>query len=403
MKPMPFKIDVSEPFADGLMPKRYKCWHGGRESAKSWCVARLLLVRAYREKIRVLCAREYQNSIADSVHQVLKTQIDMMGMSRHFEVQNNRITSLSTGSNFVFKGLHHNVREIKSFEGVDVCWIEEAENISAESWKVLIPTIRKERSEIWVTFNPDQETDPTYRMFVLNPPPDSLVRQVNWRDNPWFPETLRAEKDRCKAVDEDAYQHIWEGATRKISNSIIFSGKWETRAFDAPSNARFYFGADWGFSQDPTALVRCYIDNRCLFVDWEASGVGVNIGEETAALFDRIPESRRWPIRADSSRPETISAMRRMGFKIDAARKWPRSVEDGIASIKAFDKIVVHERCKRTIDEMKHYRYRVDRVTGDVLPIILDANNHCMDAIRYALDEHIQSGAKMRSFRIEDL
>lgn len=339
----------------------------------------------------------------DSVHQVLKTQIDMMGIGSYFDVQNNKITSKTTGSEFAFRGLHHNVSEIKSFEGVDVCWLEEAANVSAESWKVLIPTIRKECSEIWVTFNPDQETDPTYKKFVESQPPDSLVREVNWRDNPWFPDVLMAEKNHCLATDKDAYEHIWEGKTRSISNAIIFSGKWESRAFDAPHNARFYFGADWGFAQDPTTLVRCYMQDDCLFVDREAYGVGIEIGEETEALFDQVPDCRRWIIKADNSRPETISAMRRLGFKIEAAKKWHGSVEDGIATLKSFKKIVIHERCKHTLDEMKHYRYRVDRITGDVLPLILDANNHCIDGLRYALDGHIRREAAQRSFRIEDL
>lgn len=384
------KIEVSKPFRDALTLKsRYKCWYGGRGSAKSWCVARLLLIRAYRERIRVLCTREFQKSIKDSVHQVLKTQIDSIGLSDAFSIQANKITSKTTGAEFMYCGLHHNVSEIKSLEGVDICWIEEASNISVESWKVLIPTIRKEDSEIWVTFNPDQESDPTYQKFVVNTPDDAIVRMVNWRDNPWFPDTLRAEKDYCLRVDKDAYEHIWEGNTRRISNAIIFSGKWEERIFETPENARFFFGADWGFSQDPTVLIRSFVDQSCLYIDQEAYGVGIEIGSETEQLFDAVGESRKWRIKADCSRPETISAMNRHGFDIVGAKKWSGSVEDGIALLKSFQKIYIHPRCKHTIEEFKHYRYKVDRVTQEVLPIIVDDFNHCIDAIRYSLDGHI--------------
>ena len=384
------RVEVSEPFRDALTRKsRYKCWYGGRGSAKSWCVARLLLIRAYRESVRVLCTREFQNSIADSVHQVLKTQIDSIGLSEFFDVQANKITSKTTGSEFTYRGLHHNVSEIKSFEGADICWVEETHNISVESWKVLIPTIRKEGSEIWVTFNPDQEDDPTYQKFVVNPPDDAIIRMVNWRDNPWFPDTLRAEKDYCLRVDKDAYEHIWEGNTRRISNAIIFSGKWEEKAFETPGNARFLFGADWGFSQDPTVLIRSFVDQSCLYIDQEAYGVGIEIGSETEQLFDAVGESRKWRIKADCSRPETISAMNRHGFDIVGAKKWSGSVEDGIALLKSFQKIYIHPRCKHTIEEFKHYRYKVDRVTQEVLPIIVDDFNHCIDAIRYSLDGYV--------------
>jgi len=312
-----------------------------------------------------------------------------MELGKYFDVQKNKITSKTTGSEFAFRGLHHNVSEIKSFEGADVCWIEEAANISAESWKVLIPTIRKESSEIWVTFNPDQETDPTYKKFVENPPQDSIIREVNWRDNPWFPDVLMAEKNHCLATDKDAYEHIWEGKTRSISNAIIFSGKWESRTFEAPKDARLFFGADWGFSQDPTTLIRSYIEDDMLFVEYEAYGIGVEIGEETEQLFNSVPGSRKWPIFADNSRPETISAMKRYGFNINPAKKWSGSVEDGIAALKSFKKIIIHERCKHTIDEFKHYRYKVDRMTEAVLPIIVDSFNHCIDGLRYSLDGYI--------------
>lgn len=383
-------IEIAAPFHAGLQPARYKIWHGGRGSAKSWNVARLLLQRAVRIPTRVLCAREYQNSIADSVHRLLSDQIDFAGWNKKFNITNNSISS-KCGSEFIFKGIQRNINEIKSLEGVDICWVEEAQPVSDQSWKVLIPTIRKENSEIWVTFNPDENSDPTYQRFVVNPPPNAIVIPVSYRDNPWFPKTLEAERLYCRATDPDAYRNIWEGETRVRSAAEVFNGKWTVSVFDAPTDARFYFGADWGFSQDPTVLIRCWIQEQSLYVDYEGWGVGVEI-DETPALFRSVPGAERWPIKADNARPETISAMRRAGFNITAARKWPGCVEDGIAILRGFKQIVIHERCKHMIDEMKFYRYKVDRLTGEVLPLLAPGNDHGIDSLRYALDGVIKRG-----------
>lgn len=388
--PCPLSIELSQPFHVALKPARYKIWYGGRGGAKSWNVARLLLLKAYREKVRVLCAREFQNSIGDSVYRLLRDQIDLMGLTDYFTATESSIKSRS-GSELLFKGLQRNINEIKSLEGVDICWVEEAQRVSADNWDILIPTIRKDGSEIWITFNPNEASDPTYQRFVVNPPPGAVVVKVDYRHNPWFPKPLQAERLHCRETDPDAYRHIWEGETRVRSAAEVFQGKWTVSRFEAPSGIRFYFGADWGFSQDPTVLVRCYVEQGTLYVDYEAWGVGVEI-DETPALFRTVPESERWPIKADSARPETISAMRRAGFNINAARKWPGCVEDGIAVMRGFKQIVIHERCKHTIDEMKLYRYKVDRVTHDVLPLLAPGNDHCVDACRYALDGVIKRG-----------
>lgn len=388
--PSRLSIELSQPFHVALKPARYKVWYGGRGGAKSWNVARLLLLKAYREKVRILCAREFQNSIGDSVYRLLRDQIELMGLTAHFTATESSIKSRS-GSEFLFKGLQRNINEIKSLEGVDICWVEEAQRVSADNWEILIPTIRKEGSEIWITFNPNEASDPTYQRFVVNPPPGAVVTKVDYRHNPWFPQTLQAERLHCQATDPDAYRHIWEGETRVRSAAEVFNGKWTVSRFAAPPDARFYFGADWGFSQDPTVLVRCWIQDKTLYIDHEAWGVGVEI-DETPALFRTVPESDRWPIKADSARPETISAMRRAGFNIHAARKWPGCVEDGIAVLRGFRQIVIHERCKHAIDEMKLYRYKVDRVTNEVLPLLAPGNDHVCDALRYALDGVIKRG-----------
>lgn len=375
-----------------LQPARYKVLHGGRGSAKSWGVAETLVTLASVVTLRILCARELQVSIADSVHRLLQDQIVRAGLGPYFSITNSGIACPATGSLFIFKGLRHNSAEIKSMEGIDICWVEEAQRVSEASWEVLIPTIRKEGAEIWITFNPDSEDDPTYKRFVANEPPSSVVRQVNYDQNPHFPDTLRLEMEYLKRVDFEAYEHVWLGKPKARSKAQVFAGKWRIDRFDAPAEVkRFYFGADWGFAQDPTTLLRCYIHERKLFIDHEAYGIGVEL-DDIPALFDAVPGARQNLIKADNSRPETINHVAKRRFNIQGAAKWQGSVEDGIAFLRSFEEIVIHERCKHTIEEARLYSYKVDKQTDEVLPIVEDRHNHCWDAIRYALDGLVQQG-----------
>jgi phage terminase large subunit len=230
--------------------------------------------------------------------------------------------------------------------------------------------------------------DETYRRFITHTTVNSVVVKVGWQDNPWFPSTLRAEMEYARRVNFEDYLHIWEGEPRTVTDAQIFRGRYVVEPFETPENARFFHGADWGFAQDPTTLIRCFIKDGCLFVDQEAYGVGVEL-DEIEAFFNSIPTAKRWPIKADSARPETISHVKRRGFNIAPAKKWAGSVEDGITCIKGFSRVVIHPRCKHTADEFKLYSYKVDKRNGDVLPVIVDAHNHCIDALRYALDGYI--------------
>lgn len=347
---------------------------------------------AAKAPLRILCAREFQTSIADSVHKLISDQIDSLGLTDEYEVGRNYIRS-RVGSEFLFKGIRHNIKEIKSTEGIDICWVEEAEAVSAESWDVLIPTIRKEQSEIWIGFNPREEDAPTYKRFVLQPPPNSIVQKVNWRDNPNFPEVLNQERLYLKEVDpEGAYLNVWEGEPLTMTDAIIFKGRYSVEEFDTPDDIdRFFFGTDWGFAHDATALNRSFVRDHILYIDQEANGVGVEL-DELPQLFDSVEGSRSWPIKADASRPETISHVRKKGFRIIAAKKWAGSVEDGIEYLRSFKKIVIHPRCKHTAEEFRLYSYKVDKNTGDILPVIVDAFNHHIDAIRYSLDGYIRPG-----------
>lgn len=387
------KINFPTAFNEIFKPHRYKVYYGGRGSGKSWSIARALLIMGMQKPLTILCAREIQTSINDSVHRLLREQIDLLEFNEFYEVTKNSIVGVN-GTEFIFKGLRFNSREIKSTEGVNICWVEEAQAVSADSWEVLIPTIREPGSEIWVSFNPLDESDPTYQRFIASPAENAYIKKVNYTENPYFPDVLKTEMEWLKQRDYASYLHVWEGEVRKHSNALIFGGYFRIEDFETPRDARLYYGADWGFATDPTTLVRCSIKGKTLYIDQEAWAIGCEI-DNTPALFDKVEGSRKWPIKADNARPETISYMRRQGFRITGAKKWQGSVEDGVEFLKTYD-IVIHSRCKHTIDEFNHYSYKVDKQTGDVLPDIVDANNHCIDAVRYAMDGLIKGRGYMR-------
>lgn len=208
-------------FADLDKPSRYKVYYGGRGGAKSWAVARALILRAVQRKTLILCTRELQSSIEESVHRLLSDQIAAMGLSSRFDVVAKTIRC-HNGSEFIFEGLRYNTDKIKSMEGVDICWVEEADKVKESSWSILIPTIRAPNSEIWITFNPSLKTDSTWIRFVEHAPPDAVVRKVSWRDNPWFPDELRAEMEHLKATDYEAYLHIWEGEFKSYAEGAVY-------------------------------------------------------------------------------------------------------------------------------------------------------------------------------------
>lgn len=388
-----FQVPIPSKFQPLLYPHRNKVMYGGRGAAKSWSVARALVALAHRRRLRIGCFRELQASIAESVHQLLKDQVYAMGLQDCFHITQSSIYSRVTGSEFLFKGLRHNIAEIKSLEGIDIAWVEEAQLVSKESWDLLIPTIRKQGSEIWVTFNAVNEEDATYQRFVVNPNPDSWVVKVGWEDNPYFTQTQHQERLWLLRSDPDAYEHVYGGAFMRRNSGVVFSGKYVVDTFEAPHGVTLHYGSDFGFAVDPTTLIRCYTTGKApieeLWIEYEAYGVGVEI-HETAQLYDSVPGSRNWPIYADSSRPETISYLRREGFNIMPADKWDGCVEDGISHLRGFKQIHIHQRCKHVQQEARLYSYKLDRVTGEVLPILIDKNDHCWDATRYSLNGYIQ-------------
>lgn len=348
-----------------------------------------------------VCVREFQKSLKQSVKRLLENKIEELGVGSYFEVQDKLIKCRNGKGLIIFEGMqNHTADSIKSLEGFDRAWVEEAQSLSQRSLDLLRPTIRKPGSELWFTWNPSQSSDPVDALLRGDhPPPDASVVRVNWQDNPWFPEVLRAEMEYDRSRDPDKYVHIWQGEYVRNSERRVFRN-WRIEEFDAPPDAVHRLGADWGFAVDPTVLVRCHIIGRTLYIDYEAYRVGCEI-VDTPDLFLTVPEAERWPMVADSSRPETISHMRKAGFtKIMPAVKGPKSVEEGVEFLKSYD-IVVHPRCVHTVDELTLYSYKADPSTGAVLPVLEDKSNHCIDALRYACEgvRRVQTAKPAINFR----
>jgi len=353
--------------------------------------------------MRILCCREFQKSIADSVHKLLSDQIGLLELPG-WRINKTEIIHVGTGTVFLFEGLRYNTNRIKSLEGIDICWVEEAESVSKDSWEILIPTIRKAGSEIWISFNPDLEDDPTYQRFVVHNPPRAVVRKVGWEDNPWFPEELREEKDYLYAVDPEAAEHVWGGEPRKSSQAQILRGKWRVEAFEPESHwIGPLYGADFGFGDDPTALVECYVakdpgapkvSQGRLMIRRESWKLHLDIHKMRKRWVEDIQNRQlsKYVIRADSSRPETISYLRQHGLhRMRGVFKWPKSVEDGIAYLRQYEEIIIHPACKKWKEEARLYSYEVDPKTQEVLAKVKDKHNHLIDATRYALAPMIRA------------
>ena len=370
-----------------LDPSRYKGAWGGRGSGKSHTFAEMMVeAHILDQKRSSVCVREIQKSLNQSVKRLLELKIESMNAGAYFEVQDAVIKSKKGDGRIIFQGMqNHTADSIKSLEGYDCAWVEEAQSLSQRSLDLLRPTLRKPGSELWFTWNPRSSDDPVDLLLRgENPPSNAKVVRVNYTDNPWFPDVLREEMEYDKRRDPDKYAHVWLGEYLRNSESRVFKN-WRIEEFDSPADATHRLGADWGFASDPTVLVRCHIIGRTLYIDFEAYQVGCEI-MDTPDLFMTVPESEKWPLVADSARPETISHMRKHGFpKIMAAVKGPKSVEEGVEWLKSYD-IVVHPRCKHTIDELTLYSYKTDPLTGKILPVLEDKKNHVIDALRYACE-----------------
>ena len=378
-------IETAPIFEPLLQPSRYKGAHGGRGSGKSHFFAELLVERAMLNPgIRAVCIRETQKSLDQSAKRLVEDKIMAHGLSDYFHITQNTIKTPGDGI-IIFQGMqNHTADSIKSLEGYDVSWVEEAQTLSQRSLDMLRPTIRKDGSELWFSWNPDQPDNPVEFLRGEDAPPGSIVVEANFMDNPWFPDVLQEEMDYDRGRDMDKYAHIWLGRYEEHSEARVFHN-WKVEEFEVPKDAVIRQGADWGFSIDPTVLVQCYIEGKKLFVPHEAYKINCDI-VDTPALFLTVPDSETWPVIADNARPETISHLRKNGYpRIQPAVKGARSLEEGVEFLKSFD-IVVHPRCKHTIDELTSYKYKKDPITDKILPVLEDKDNHVIDALRYACE-----------------
>ena len=302
------QIDLPSYASDLWEDFRHLFWRGGRGAAKSRTVASGLVLQSMERHERVLCGREVQKSIKDSVKRLLDDEIDRLGVRKAFESTETEIRG-PNDSLFIFAGIRGNANGIKSIEGVTTFWGEEAQAFSQSSIDTLIPTIRAPKSRLIWTYNPDLATDPVDVMAMKNVPPNSIVRTVNYDDNPWFPDVLRAEMEFDRQRDYDKYLHIWRGEYRRNSEARVFKN-WRVEAFDSPQNVEYRLGADFGFSIDPSCAVRCWIDGTQLFVDYEAWGLQIEI-TDLAQLFMTIPDAEKYWLTADSSRPRQLATSAR--------------------------------------------------------------------------------------------
>jgi phage terminase large subunit len=375
---------------------RYRVLFGGRGGAKSWGIARALLIKAARQPLRILCAREFQTSIKDSVHKLLSDQIFAMGMQGLFEITQNSIRG-KNGSEFAFIGLKNNIANVKSYEGVDIAWVEEANTTSKLSWSTLIPTIRKEKSEIWVSFNPELETDETYQRFVVSPPEGAIVQKINWSDNPWFPETLRIEKDNLFVRDRESYNTVWEGMCRQTVDGAIFAKEMQQAEFEGritrvpyeplkPVLAVFDIGwadatAVWfvQFVGMETRLIRYYETTQTTISQILAKMQTFGYVYDTLYLPH---DAQNKTLAANGRSIEEI--VRAAGYNVRIIDRTP--IADSINAARTifpkcyFDRENTHEG----LQCLRHYRYDVNPDTGNFSQKPLHDNySHGADAFRY--------------------
>lgn len=388
--------DFPEPLQFLFEPHRYKVLYGGRGGAKSWGVARALLLMGTQKPLRILCAREFQTSIKESVHHLLESQIEELKLGGFYSVQKAEIAG-ANGTQIVFTGLHNNTSGIKSFEAIDIAWVEEAQSVSQKSWNDLIPTIRKAGAEIWVTFNPELATDETYQRFVVNPPADAVVRKINWRDNPWFNDTiLPAERLDALKRDPESYQNIWEGECVSTLKGAIYAkeikaaeeeGRICKVPYDAFKQVHTFF--DLGWADNTSIWFAQSVGQELHLIDYYSNSMQplqhyIQLMQSKGYTYgtDWLPHDARAKSLATGRSVEEI--MLSMGRKVSITPNL--SIFDGINAARTifgrcwFDE----DKCADGLQALRHYRYEVDPETKQLSGRPLhDVHSHGADAFRY--------------------
>jgi len=373
---------------------------GGRGGAKSEALAALGILESFIDDGVILCCREIQRSISDSLYASLISAIYKYQYESYFKILNNEITNLLTGARFIFVGLKSNITSIKSINKLRVVLVDEAENVTDNSWSYLRPTPRYGHVRFYVVFNPRFEQDATWQQFIVNKDNRTLHINISYKDNPWFPEALERQRQRDLRGDAGRYAWIWEGKFLQISDSSILAKKLKvldfeiTKEFGTP-----YIGIDWGFSVDPTAIIECYHYNDCLYITNAAAKVGLELDDTAKYLINNAPNVLKYTSRADSARPETISKVKKEIPLITACNKWKGSVEDGVVFLQSFNAIYIHPNAEACYGELSAYSYKTDD-SGEPTTIIQDADNHYADALRYAIEPIIKHQSTPRVRRL---
>ena len=379
-----------------LNPKRYKGAKGGRGSGKSHFFAEMLVEsHILNPDCNSVCIREIQKSLKFSAKKLIEDKIRSMGVSHLFDITLTEIRNKNGNGIIIFQGMQdHTSDSIKSLEGFDIAWCEESQSISKRSIELLLPTIRKKDSEVWFSWNPYMDNDPVETMINWNKDEDSICIHVNYLENPFIDDILIKEAERHKRNKPDSFDHVWLGKYATKSDSQIFKDKYDIKDFIIDESfGNPLFGMDFGFANDPTTGIKVYIKNDILYISDEAYKVGLELDDTSMYLKSKIKDIEKYVICADCARPESISYLKRNGLpKIRGVKKWSGSVIDGIEFIKSFDKIIIHPKCENTISEFRLYSYKIDKRTDTILPDVEDANNHIIDAIRYALEPIYKKG-----------
>ncbi len=350
----------------------------------------------------LLCCREHLVSLDESSMQEVKLAIRSVDwLNDYYDIGEKYIRSKDGRIRFTFTGLRNNLDGVKSKAAILRAWVDEAEAVPDEGWAVLAPTVRSEdnsanqwwESEIWATWNPGSENSATHRRFRVNPPARLKIAELNWSDNPWFPRVLYEERLNDLRNRPDTYEHVWEGAFYELTDAQVFKGCYSTLEFEPEADWHGpYHGLDFGFGNDPTAATQSFIHEHDLYIRRDFSEAQLELDNTPRALARAIPRINMHALRADNSRPESISYLRRHGIPgIVATKKGRGSIEDGIAFMKSFNHIYIHPDAKATLTEFRKYSYKIDRLSGDILPVLVDANNNCIDSIRYGLEPLIRA------------
>lgn len=383
------RVPFSGRFALLFEKADHKAFYGGRGSGKSHAVAAYLVIVAHLSTKRVVCARQYQNSLDDSSKALIEVKIRELGLSKYYKILDREIIHLITGSRFTFFGLERNPESIKSLEGADICWVEEARTINDHSMGILIPTIRKPGSEMIWTWNPEKPEDPVDKYFrgpVV--PPNSIVQRVGIEDNPWFYHTrMKNEMWFLEAQNPLRYRHVWLGEYDESYDTKVFQNVRIGRV-PIPPSAQPLYGMDFGFSEDPLAIVKVYVfyRQRVIYIAREFYSTRIPTRSMGQAIRE-VVENDDDMIRADSAEPRTIEQLQFEGFNVVPASKPKNSVVAGVRWLQGFE-IVIDPDCEHMRDEARLYSWQVDRKTKKVLPLLAKGNDHLWDAVRYATSDY---------------